>query len=210
MALHDPEYVFKILYLSSFIYLITGKTHNRMSVLCVEDLDTGGAAYALKNMRRKLPWKDQDTREKYQEAASIVGGRLSFLSKVSRTKDIVDAAQQMLQQEKAWLRSQIGLIRDCDDDVMDEQKWSSCTWLLLEAFVKKRYEQEKERDEARQAALLAGVEPPKASQALSLPEIPYHECRQIMTRPDFLEGESPIGQAFEPLLKYELLQSWTG
>ena len=41
-----------------------------------------------------------------------------------------------------------GLIPDCDDDVMDEQKWSSCSWLLLQEFVKMRREQEKERQEA--------------------------------------------------------------
>ncbi|PVF95252.1 hypothetical protein CPB86DRAFT_711561 [Serendipita vermifera] len=168
-------------------YMTLRKTHNRMSVLSIWDLDAAGSIYALKNMRKNLPWKDQDSREKYQETAAIVGGRLSFLGKVSRNKDIVEAAQQLLATEKAWLRSQIGLIKDCDDDVMDEQKWSSCTWLLLEAFVKKRYEQEKQREEDRQAALLAGLEPPKSMEPLPLPVIPYHECRQIMTRADFLE-----------------------
>jgi hypothetical protein len=58
-----------------------------------------------------------------------------------------------------------GLIPDCDDDVMDEvryllayffiqltpffqQKWSSCSWLLLGEFVKMRRAQEKAREEA--------------------------------------------------------------
>ncbi|PVF95254.1 hypothetical protein CPB86DRAFT_711602, partial [Serendipita vermifera] len=168
-------------------YMTLRKTHTRMSVLGISDLDSAGSIYALKNMRQKLPWKDQDTRERYQETAAIVGGRLWFLSKVSHTKDMVEAAQQLLADEKAWLRSQIGLIRGCDDDVMDEQKWSSCSWLLLEAFVKKRYEQEKEHEEERQAALLAGVQPSNSSESLPLPVIPYHECRQIMTRADFLE-----------------------
>jgi hypothetical protein len=167
-----------------------------MSVLSLSDLDGAGSISALKNMRRNMPWKDQDTREAYQETASIVGGRLSFLSKVSRSKDMVDTAQQLLVDEKAWLRSQIGLIRDCDDDVMDEQKWSSCAWFLLEAFVKKRYEQEREREAARQAALLAGIEPPNLLEPLPLPMIPYHECRQIMTRADYLEGECLIIHPF--------------
>jgi hypothetical protein len=60
------------------------------------------------------------------------------------------AAKDKLEQEKQWLLSKIGLIPDMDDgqfmtfpfyqniadtlfaDVMDEQKWSSCSWLLLQ------------------------------------------------------------------------------
>ena len=64
------------------------------------------------------------------------------------------AAEDKVEQEKQWLLSKIGLIPDHDDgeifcssvytyvklrersidlvDVMDEQKWSSCSWLLLQ------------------------------------------------------------------------------
>jgi hypothetical protein len=35
---------------------------------------------------------------------------------------MVECAKQMMQDEKEWLLSQIGLIKDCDDDVLDEQK----------------------------------------------------------------------------------------
>lgn len=64
---------------------------------------------------------------------------------------------------------------------MDEQKWSSSSWLLLQEFVRLRQEQEKELrrtdDDAR------GVE------TLPLPVIPYHRARTLMTRTDFLEGQ---------------------
>lgn len=33
---------------------------------------------------------------------------------------MVRTAKHLLKVEKAWLLSQIGLIEDCDDDVMDE------------------------------------------------------------------------------------------
>jgi len=66
---------------------------------------------------------------------------------------------------------------------MDEQKWSSCSWLLLQEFAKLREEQE----EARQAAIDAGEIDPADNEIPCLPTIPYWRCRQIMTRPDFLE-----------------------
>lgn len=54
------------------------------------------------------------------EAVSIVGGRLQYLNKVSKARNMGEMARHMLSIEKAWLLSQIGLIPDCDDDVMDE------------------------------------------------------------------------------------------
>jgi len=93
----------------------------------------------------------------------------------------VRMARQMLAVEKGWLLSQIGLIQDCDDDVMDEQKWSSCSWLLLREFVKIRQEQEQQLEEAISRG--DGV----SIRDLPLPSIPYYKCRQIMTRADFLE-----------------------
>ena len=50
---------------------------------------------------------------------------MSFLSKMSRTRDMLKSAQEVVDWEKAWLLSQIGLIPDCDDDVMDEVRLSS-------------------------------------------------------------------------------------
>jgi hypothetical protein len=55
-----------------------------------------------------------------KEALTIIGGRLSYLTKVTRAKDVKEAAELLLEVEKQWLLSQIGLIPDCDDDVMDE------------------------------------------------------------------------------------------
>lgn len=58
--------------------------------------------------------------EAFREVISIVGGRLSYLGKTAKAKDMMEQARNMLQVEKAWLLSQIGLIEDHDDDVMDE------------------------------------------------------------------------------------------
>ncbi|KAK7045536.1 hypothetical protein VNI00_007368 [Paramarasmius palmivorus] len=131
------------------------------------------AVKAVNAMRVEMKHKIEDSSE-IEEAVSIVGGRLSYLNKIARSKNVKEMADRLLRQEKAWLLGQIGLIVDCDDDVMDEQKWSSCSWLLLQEFVKLRQEQEKECPEADHSAL-------------PLPVIPYWQCRQIMTRTDFLE-----------------------
>ena len=53
----------------------------------------------------------------------MIGGRLGFLSRVANKKNMLEAAQDILQEEKQWLLNQCGLIPDFDDDVMDQQKW---------------------------------------------------------------------------------------
>ncbi|KAI0057888.1 hypothetical protein BV25DRAFT_1811633 [Artomyces pyxidatus] len=163
-------------------FFVLRKNASRMHVLTIYDLSADEAQGACQRMRyyTKLPMPSQDTLE---EATSIVGGRLAYLNRISRSRDMVEMARHMLAVEKGWLLSQIGLIDDCDDDVMDEQKWSSCSWLLLREFVKIRQEDERLRDEQ----IAAGEDLSPHSRDLPLPAIPYHRCRQIMTRADFLE-----------------------
>jgi len=162
-------------------FYVMRKSASRMHVLSIYDLDTKEALHASTRMRHDANRKSLSQTD-VKEAVSIVGGRLSYLNKVSKSRDMVDMAKHMLSVEKAWLLSQIGLIPDCDDDVMDEQKWSSCSWLLLREFVKMRQEQEHVRDEAIRSGQLD-----KSAVDLPLPVIPYWRCRQIMTRADFLE-----------------------
>ncbi|KAH9922046.1 uncharacterized protein B0H18DRAFT_1121075 [Fomitopsis serialis] len=162
-------------------FLVMRKTASRMQVVTVSDLSFKDALRASAQMRlnAKLPTDSEDL----HDAVSIVGGRLSYLAQLSKTANMREHAQHMLDVEKAWLLSLIGLIPDCDDDVMDEQKWSSCSWLLLREFVKQRRADERERA----AALAAGELSSEGLDELPLPKIPYYKCRQIMTRADFLE-----------------------
>ncbi|KAF8633274.1 hypothetical protein AX17_004449 [Amanita inopinata Kibby_2008] len=157
------------------------KSASRMTVMSISDLNDTEALRAASRFRlysnRGLA-SETDLRE----VVSLVGGRLSYLNQVSRAKDMIGKAMHILSIEKGWLLSQIGLIPDCDDDVMDEQKWSSCSWLLLREFVKLRREQEQQREQKTQA----GTVNPDNNE-LPLPTIPYWKCRQIMTRADFME-----------------------
>ncbi|KAJ7772141.1 hypothetical protein DFH07DRAFT_803875 [Mycena maculata] len=162
-------------------FYVMRKTASRMHVMSVYDLNNKEALHAATRMHMSVKQRNA-TQSTVAEAVSIVGGRLAYLNRVARSKDMVDMAKHLLSTEKAWLLSQIGLIPDCDDDVMDEQKWSSCSWLLLREFVKLRKEQERIRDEA-----IATGQLNEKDVELSLPTIPYWKCRQIMTRPDFLE-----------------------
>ena len=139
-----------------------------MHVVSVYDLSPKDALTAAMRIRKNARRK-KATVEEMQEVVQLVGGRLTYLGKVCRAADMVKHAKHMLAVEKAWLRSQIGLIPDCDDDVMDEQKWSSCSWLLLREFVKKR----KEDVQRVQEAIDRGEAIQEDMDSLPMPRISY-------------------------------------
>ncbi|CAA7260529.1 unnamed protein product [Cyclocybe aegerita] len=92
---------------------------SRMHVISIYDLDPRESARASRRIRRSAGRPAAEP-EAANEALSLIGGRLSYLNKVSKAKDVVQMAKHLLQVETGWLLSQIGLIPDCDDDVMDE------------------------------------------------------------------------------------------
>ncbi|OCH86761.1 hypothetical protein OBBRIDRAFT_782700 [Obba rivulosa] len=163
-------------------FLHMHRTASRMHVLSVWDLDSTEAVHAAMRLRliEKRPVTEAD---EFRQAVSITGGRLVHLTKVARAVDMLGMAQRLLQAEKAWLLSNIGLIIDCDDGALEDQRFSSCSWLLLREFVRMRKEDEKRRQDAIESGIL-GVD---AAPGLPLPNIPYYVCRQIMTRPDYIE-----------------------
>ncbi|KAI8973966.1 hypothetical protein BD414DRAFT_498702 [Trametes punicea] len=163
-------------------FFVMRKNASRMHVVSVYDLSAEDALTATMRMRLNARQK-KESPEALREVVKIVGGRLTYLSKATKAPDMVQHARDMLAVEKAWLLSQIGLIPDCDDDVMDEQKWSSCSWLLLREFVR-RHQQELQH---RQGAVERGEARKEVLDDIELPRISYYECRQIMTRPDFMD-----------------------
>ncbi|KAG5647094.1 hypothetical protein DXG03_001464 [Asterophora parasitica] len=143
---------------------IMRKTASRMNVLSVYDLDTKESLHAISRLRKRVATNPNEIKE----AISIV----------AKANNMLEMAHHLKVVEKGWLLS---LIPDCDDDVMDEQKWSSCSWLLLEEFTKIRAKQVEDREAAIQAGEALDTD------ELELPVIPYWRCRQIMTRADFME-----------------------
>lgn len=101
-----------------------------VKVVSIGDLSFEQARHALALMRMNRR-KSQADQETLGRVVSLVGGRMSFLSKMSRAEDLLKSAQEVADWEKAWLLSQIGLIPDCDDDVMDEVWPSSIVAMLF-------------------------------------------------------------------------------
>ncbi|OAV99454.1 hypothetical protein PTTG_06647 [Puccinia triticina 1-1 BBBD Race 1] len=108
-----------------------------MSVLTVKDLTKQEAVRAIRTERMKLWREARPPNDPEIEALwALVGGRIAHLSGCMKHKDMLHAAKLIIEREKQWLLSRIGLIVDCDDDVMDEQKWASASFLLMQALVK--------------------------------------------------------------------------
>ena len=87
--------------------------------MTVSDLNHHESIQALTRMHLNTKHVEPDP-ETLKRVISFVGGRMSYLNKVTHSKDPVWMAEHMKNVEKGWLLSQIGLIPDCDDDVMDE------------------------------------------------------------------------------------------
>ena len=103
-----------------------------MQVLGIYDLDHHEAYYALRSMRKAVTHDVEGLDEKLRDIVRMTGGRLSFLARVSRAPDMEESAKVIVKHEKAWLQSQIGLIPDHDDDVMDEVRGPhECCAILL-------------------------------------------------------------------------------
>jgi len=148
-------------------YALLKKNAARMSVLTVKDLSKDEAVRAIRTERKKLWREDRPLHDpEIEQLWTLVGGRIAHLSAAMKHKDMIQAAKLIIEREKQWLLSRIGLIVDCDDDVMDEQKWASSSFLLMQALVKNA-------DEA--------AESQNYSKGL-----PYSVARQVMTRTDFL------------------------
>ncbi|CEL56561.1 hypothetical protein RSOLAG1IB_07910 [Rhizoctonia solani AG-1 IB] len=161
-------------------YPVMRQIANRMHTHAVKDLAPDVAYKAFLKLRKDtLRIQNEEETESegtLRDAALTSGGRLAYMSRLARSAagQMEHSIKRLKQGEHAWLRTNTGLIPDCDDDVMDEQKWSSCTWLLLREFVKRR-----EQEEAK------GDSDP-STKSIDMPKISYYECRQIMTRPDFI------------------------
>lgn len=87
-------------------------------MVSIYDLDPSEAQLALGQLRREIQGR-QEPEEILREALNVAGGRLSLLNRIARAKDPAAQAKYLLENEKGWLLSEIGLIPDCDDDVME-------------------------------------------------------------------------------------------
>ncbi|SLM35582.1 p-loop containing nucleoside triphosphate hydrolase [Lasallia pustulata] len=149
----------------------------RMEVLPVGDLPKEQAIAALKHYRARY-YREEAKSEVLQEVYDKIGGRLSFLNRVARSTDMIKACNHICQTEKSWFLNQCWILgEEMDDDVMNEQKFSSAALVLANYLV----QLEKSADRA--------YDPEKGH---ILPEIPLHQARQVMTRADFIQSYDHI------------------
>jgi hypothetical protein len=98
----------------------------RMEVTQVSDLPKGRAIQALKNYRMKY-WGEQTDESVLEEVYDKVGGRLTFLNKVAKSKDMIRQSDHICHMEKTWFLNNCGILgAEMDDDVMDQQKYAVC------------------------------------------------------------------------------------
>ncbi|OQE20022.1 hypothetical protein PENSTE_c014G02357 [Penicillium steckii] len=145
----------------------------RMEVIPVTDLPKDKAMTALKRYRKQFYGENLPSKI-LEEVYDKVGGRLSFLNRVAKSPDIVKTCNEICRAEKTWVLNKCWILgMEMDDDVMDEQKYSSAAMVLAKALVEREKEMDKTYDPER---------------GHILPEIPLHEAREIMTRADFIQS----------------------
>jgi hypothetical protein len=87
----------------------------RMEVVPVMDLTKERALSALKKYRAKY-FNDEPTSDILEKVYTKVGGRLSFLNRVAKSEDMMDAYAQIHETEKTWFLNQFRILSEGMDD----------------------------------------------------------------------------------------------
>ncbi|KAM5345720.1 hypothetical protein ACJ41O_011581 [Fusarium nematophilum] len=143
----------------------------RMEVLPVMDLPKQQAISALQRYRQKY-FRENLSSDVLEEIYDKVGGRLSFLNRVAKSRDMRGTCERIKETEKKWFLNQCWILGpEMDDDVMDQQKWAAAAMCLAKALVDKEDEMAQTYDPV---------------DGHVLPTYPFHVAQQIMTRCDFI------------------------
>ncbi|KAI1757699.1 hypothetical protein F4782DRAFT_139298 [Xylaria castorea] len=143
----------------------------RLEIIPVVDLPKQEALSALQRYRFRY-YKEMADKSILEEVYDRVGGRLSFLNRVAKSRNMLDACDTIMEIEKTWFLNQCWILgSEMDDDVMDQQKWASAAMVLAQALIDKEEEMDKTYD---------------AETGHVLPSYPMHISQQIMTRSDFI------------------------
>ncbi|KAL1955172.1 hypothetical protein VTO42DRAFT_8937 [Malbranchea cinnamomea] len=146
---------------------------SRMEVIPVPDLPRKTAMQAFRQYRMKY-FNEVPPDDVIERIYRKVGGRLTFLNRIAKSKDMMAACEAILEAEKTWFLNKCWILgEEMDDDVMNEQKYSSAAMVLAKALVDKEKE-------------MKTVYDPEIGHIL--PQMPLHEARQVMTRADFIES----------------------
>lgn len=151
----------------------------RMEVTTVGDLPRDQALRALRQYRMKF-FQETPSDSILHEVYEKIGGRLTYLNRVAKSKDMIKTCDRIGDVEKQWFLNQCGLLgMDMDDDVMDQQKYASAAMVLAQALV----DMEDEKP---------SYDPEHPELGHRLPQVPLHKARQVMTRADFIKDYDHI------------------
>jgi hypothetical protein len=146
----------------------------RMEVIPILDLPKEHAISVLAQYRQKCFPHQRSSSEILDRVYDRVGGRLTFLSSVAKTEDMLQACEKICTTEKTWFLNRCGILGESmDDDVMDQQKYASAAMVLAKALV------------ALEKDMEITYDPTKGH---ILPQIPLYKAREIMTRADFIQA----------------------
>jgi hypothetical protein len=96
----------------------------RMEVIQIGDLPKKCAIQALKNYRMKY-WREATPESTLEEVYDKIGGRLTYLNRVAKAKDMIYMCNAICNIEKTWFLNNCGILgAEMDDDVMDQQKYA--------------------------------------------------------------------------------------
>lgn len=96
----------------------------RMEVTSITDLPKNQAMKALAKYRFKY-FKEKPSSKVLAEIYDRVGGRLTFLNRVAKSKDMLATCDNIINIEKRWFLNQCWILgMEMDDDVMDQQKYA--------------------------------------------------------------------------------------
>ena len=149
----------------------------RMEVLPILDLPKQQAISALTGYRARW-FSEEPQPEILEQVYQKIGGRLSFLNQVARSRDMLHTCDKICEAERTWFLNNCWILgEEMDDDVMDQQKFASAAMVLAKALV----DQEKEQ---------GATYHPETGHIL--PQVPLHKAREIMTRADFIKDYDHI------------------
>lgn len=138
-----------------------------MHITNIGDVRKDVVTAALKRYRAR--YHNEDIPQSVlDEVFAKVGGRLIFLNQVAKSRDMLDTCRNINRREKSWFLNKCWVLGDTmDDDVEEQQKFCAAAIILARALVLREQEA-------------------STVDQFTLPEIPLHEARQIITRADFV------------------------
>ncbi|CAG8503984.1 11781_t:CDS:2 [Diversispora eburnea] len=108
---------------------------SRMDVIRIGELADQEALQLLQEKRRRRYGPESEEKLK-QILKDRVGGRLSYINRLGRERDLDKTVETLEAEEKHWLTNRIGLIPDFEETAFDDQKYASCAWKLIRKLVK--------------------------------------------------------------------------